>query len=538
MKTMNLLATGLATLTGAITAQAQKSSDRPNIIMIMVDDMGFSDISPYGGTDVETPNLQRLADEGIRFRQFYNNSISAPTRASLITGQYQHKAGVGYFNVNLGLPTYQGYLNHESLTFAEVLRSAGYTTLMSGKWHVGDEQSQWPNQRGFDHFFGFSGGFSCYYDSENDNNNRFKMEIIKDNEPYKLQHNEHLTDAIGNHALEFIQDASNKKNPFFLYLAFNAPHWPLQAKTADIEKYRGKYTIGWDSLRQLRYENAKQIGVVSSTQQLADHDEHLQPWNKLSYYEKEYWQRRQEVYAAMIDEVDQQIGRILSKLKEIKRYDNTLIVFISDNGAQGGGPKPRDFDASGPVGSAGTFYVQNACWSQAGNSPLRDYKGRPYEGGIGAPFIAWYPKHIKGGKIVDGIAHLIDIAPTFYEFGRAKYPKTYNGVTTNALPGHSLLPVLTGKSETVERGEPLFWERGGNCAVRDGRWKMISIYPENRIELYDIETDRAEQHNVAIEHPDIVARLTAAYGNWALENGVIDYSLLDKRAQKGMANFK
>lgn len=536
MKSLNLIATGLATTAGALSVQAQKV-EQPNIIMIMVDDMGFSDIGPYGASDIETPNLDQLASEGIRFRQFYNNSISAPTRASLITGQYQHRAGVGYFNVDLGLPAYQGFLNRESLTFGEVLRTAGYTTLMSGKWHVGEQQDQLPNQRGFDHFFGFPGGFSCYYDRDN-GKSRFKMELIKDNKPYKLQSDEHLTDAIGDHALEFIQDASQKKNPFFLYLAFNAPHWPLQAKPSNIEKYRGKYALGWDSLRQQRFENAKKQGVVSATQELADHDEKLKEWSSLTYYEKEYWQRRQEVYAAMIDEVDQQIGRLLAKLKEVGRYDNTLIVFISDNGAQGGGPQAHDFDASGPVGTPGTFYIQNACWSQTGNSPLRDYKGRPYEGGIGAPFIAWYPNRIKGGSIVDGVAHLIDLAPTFYDLAKAKYPKTYNGVTTNALPGRSLVPVLTGKRDVVDRGEPLFWERAGNHAVRDGRWKLISLYPEKKVELYDIDTDRAERHNVAFEHPDIVARLTAAYGNWALQNDVVDYSLLDRRARQGMNLFK
>ena len=527
MKTMNLVATGLATLTGAITAHAQKSSERPNIIMIMVDDMGFSDISPYGGTDVETPNLQRLADEGIRFRQFYNNSISAPTRASLITGQYQHKAGVGYFNTNLGLPSYQGFLNRESLTFAEVLRNAGYTTLMSGKWHVGDDRDQWPNQRGFDHFFGFIGGASNYYDI-GDATGPNAVPLVLDNQPVRLTKEQYLSHEIANHALDFIDDASQKKNPFFLYLAFNAPHWPLQALPEDIAKYRGRYSIGWDSLRQQRYENAKRVGVVSKDAEITKRDKEVRLWNKLTYDEQEFWQRRQEVYAAMIDRVDQEIGRLLAKLKEVGRYDNTLIVFISDNGAQGGNSlRVYTSRTTGPVGSPGSYEVQNSNWSQTGNSPWRSYKDAPYEGGISAPFIAWYPKKINGGSIVDGIGHLIDIAPTFYDIASAKYPASYNGVSTNALPGKSLLPVLYGKANEVDRGgEPLFWERSGKQAVRLGKWKYVSLYPSNRDELYDIENDRAENHDVAAEHPEIVKDLKDRYKKWAKDNGVVDYHIL------------
>jgi arylsulfatase len=524
-----LLAAGGLLLTGSMAASGKgKKDDRPNIVMIMVDDLGFSDIGAYGASEIHTPNIDRLAAEGIRFRQFYNNSISAPTRASLITGQYQHKAGVGYFNVNLGLPAYQGFLNKESLTFAEVLRSAGYTTLMAGKWHVGDDKDQWPNQRGFDKFFGFIGGASNYYESEAPGD--APVELVKNNEPVTLGKGKYLTEEIANNALQLLDEQNKEQKPFFLYLAFNAPHWPLQAKPEDIAKYKGKYAIGWDSLRLERYRNAVKRGVVPAGLQIAQRDPDIPAWNTLTYDEQQLWQRRQEVYAAMVDRVDKEIGRLLNKLEELGKADNTLIVFISDNGAQGGNSlRVYTQRRTGPVGSAGSYEIQNSSWSQTGNAPFRSYKGRPYEGGISSPFIAWLPKHIKAGAITDGIGHLIDLAPTFYELAGAIYPETYQGVATNPLPGKSLLPVLYGQQAVVERGNPLFWERAGNIAVREGKWKLVSIYPENKYELYDIESDRGENHDLAEQYPDIVNRLKTQYAAWSEKNNVIEYVKLTQK---------
>ena len=513
---------------GLVSAQpafSQKAS-KPNIILVLVDDLGFSDIGPFGASEIETPNLDRLASQGLRLKEFYNNSICAPTRASLLTGQYQHKAGVGYFNVNLGLPAYQGFLNKESLTVAEVLKQAGYTTLMSGKWHVGDDQDQWPNQRGFDKFFGFIGGASNYY--EIGEKGQETVSLIKNNKPYYLEKGKYLTDEITNNAIEFIgeQDKESKNKPFFLYLAFNAPHWPLQALPQDIAKYKGRYSMGWDSLRVLRYQNAIKKGVIDPGQKITQADKQVRPWNKLTYDEQQYWQRRQEVFAAMIDHVDQSIGRVFSKLQELKKDDNTLIIFISDNGAQGGNTtRPYTQRTTGPVGSAGSYETQNSNWSQTGNSPLRSYKDSPYEGGISAPFIAWYPKKIKANTIAQGTAHLIDLAPTFYELAGVSYPQDYNGIKTNPLAGKSLLPLLTGQTATVKRGEPLFWERAGKAAVRDGKWKLVIPF-NAEAELYDVEKDRAENVNLAASHPEIVAKLKAQYNQWAAKNEVVDYNKL------------
>ncbi|MDR1666666.1 MAG: sulfatase-like hydrolase/transferase [Bacteroidales bacterium] len=522
----------------AVGAQPVKD-ERPNIILIMVDDLGFSDLGAYGAGDIQTPNIDRLAQEGVRFRQFYNNAISAPTRASLITGQYQHRAGVGFFNVNLGLPAYQGFLNRESLTFAEVLKGAGYSTLMSGKWHVGDDKDQWPNQRGFDRFFGFIGGASSYYQ---DPTGKDPLVLFKNNEPVHPAPDKYLTEAIADHALEFLDEQNGENKPFFLYLAFNAPHWPLQAPEEDVARYRDVYAAGWDSLRNVRYRNSIEKGVTLPGQQMAARDASVPLWNRLTYDEQQFWQRRQEVYAAMIDRTDREIGRVLNKLKELGKDDNTLVVFISDNGAQGGeGLYAYTRRTSGTVGSAGSYELQNSNWSQTGNSPLRNYKGRPYEGGISSPFIAWFPKKVKAGGIVDGTGHIIDLAPTFYELAGAQYPASFNGATVHPLPGKSLVPVLTGATNKVERGEPLFWERAGNKAVRSGKWKLVSLYPENRYELYDIEADRAENRDLAAQHPDIVERLKNEYAQWAAKNDVTDYSILagsDPFAQPSSRNAK
>ena len=511
---------------GVQNAAAQPAKDeRPNIILIMVDDLGFSDIGAYGASEIQTPHLDRLAQEGVRFRQFYNNAISAPTRASLITGQYQHKAGVGFFNVNLGLPAYQGFLNRQSPTFAEVLRQAGYSTLMSGKWHVGDDKDQWPNQRGFDKFFGFIGGASSYYLPVSPDDD--PVALVENNEPLTLAQGEYLTEAIADHAIKFLDEQSSEQKPFFLYLAFNAPHWPLQARPDDIARYRGAYALGWDSLRSVRYRSSIEKGVTLPGQQIAVRDASIPLWSRLTYDEQQLWQRRQEVYAAMVDRTDREIGRVLDKLKALKKDGNTLVVFISDNGAQGGdGLYAYTRRASGPVGSAGSYELQNSCWSQTGNSPLRDYKGKPYEGGISSPFIAWFPKRLKAGRVVDGAGHIIDLSPTFYELAGAQYPDSSGGQPVHPLPGKSLLPVLTGTADRVARSEPLFWERAGNKAVRSGKWKLVSLYPENRYELYDLESDRGETRNVAALHPHVVERLKSEYAQWATKNDVVDFSLL------------
>ena len=503
---------------------------KPNIILILVDDMGYSDLGSYG-SEIHTPNLDRLAAEGVRFTQFYNNSICAPTRASVLTGQYPHKAGIGYFNVNLGLPAYQGYLNKESITFAEVLKQGGYQTYLSGKWHVGGDSSdhEWPLQRGFDHAFGFLGGATSYlYGPAVRRGLREPGPFYDDNKAISFRGDPdfYSTDKITDYAVRYLKEASKTPKPFFLYLAYNAPHWPLQAKKEDIEKYKGLYDIGWDSIRTQRLKKQKELGILPANTRPSVKDNDIPDWNSLTFEEQRFWSRKMEVYAAMVDRLDQQIGRVLETLRDTKASDNTLIIFLSDNGA------PVE-DVShlmgaavneGPVGTAGSFESQSKNWSYASNTPYRAFKSYAYEGGIRTPMIAWYPGQIKAGGILEGDGHVIDLAPTFYDIAGVAYPAKYNGVSTNKLPGKSLKNVLFQQTALAER--PIFWERAGNRAVQLGKWKLVSIFPSYQWELYDISGDRGETKDLSAQNTEIVNKLSRLYFDWAKENGVVDFNTI------------
>jgi arylsulfatase A-like enzyme len=519
-------------------AQQTKKDSRPNIILVMVDDMGYSDIGSYG-SEIQTPNLDRLAAEGLRFKEFYNNAICAPTRASLLSGQYPHRAGIGYFDVDLGLPAYQGFLNKESLTIGEVLKNSGYSTLISGKWHVGNDSLSWPNQRGFDQFYGVIGGGANYF-----NNNpmplfgrEYPVLLVENNKRLNPKPDSYyFTNEITDHAVKFLDEQTKTNKPFFLYVAYTAPHWPLHALPEDIAKYKGKYDKGWDEIRKERYARQQQLGILDASSKPAERDPSIPQWDHLTYDEQKLWAARMEVYAAMVDRMDQGVGKITAKLKELKKDENTIIIFISDNGAEGGnytlGGRGKRFN-SGPVGTAGSFDYVFKNWAHVSNVPLNAYKGNMHEGGISSPFIAWYPKKIKANTIAKGTGHLIDLAPTFYELAGAKYPTQFNGVTTNNLVGKSLVPVLTGTTQQVNRNEPIFWERAGNRAVRKGKWKIVSDYEKNKWELYDLETDRGETTDVSTQHPEVVRELAFDYVQWSARTGVVEYETIKPKAPGG-----
>lgn len=537
----------------ATTAIAQTDKSRPNIILILADDMGYSDLGSYG-SEIRTPNLDRLAAEGTRFSEFYNNSISAPTRASLITGQYQHKAGVGYFANNLGLPAYQGYINNESLTFAEVLQQGGYHTYLSGKWHVsgregGKEVSQ-PWQRGFEHSYNINNG--SYFDQgdyipanasaeQKAAAEKRKRPYLKDGLPVSLDPGSYYaTDLITDNAIDYI-NGQNGDKPFVLYLAYTAPHWPLHALPEDIARYKGVYDEGWDVIRQRRFEKQKQLGLIPQDAVLPDNEDNNYDWSKLSYDRRKEWVKKMEVYAAMVDRLDQGVGKVLDALKSKGLDDNTLIIFLSDNGAPAE-DMVRWHDGaqrnSGPIGTIGSSESQSRNWSHLSNTPLRAYKDYVYEGGIRTPFIAWYPGKVKAGRIVRGAGHIIDLAPTFYDLAGVSYPKEYNGIKSNDLHGKSLLPVLIQGREEVERDEPLCWERAGNRAIRQGKWKLESHWPNYTWELFDLEADPGETRNVASRNHEVVSRLSQAYFRWAEENGVVDFRYLESKEPKSMKAFR
>ncbi|WP_313263419.1 arylsulfatase [Sphingobacterium sp.] len=524
-KTISILYTVLVTM-GISYAQQKK----PNIILILADDLGYSDLGAYG-SEISTPNLDRLANEGLRLKQFYNNSICAPTRASLITGQYQHKAGVGYFSNDLGLPAYQGYINNESLTIAEVLRSNGYITATSGKWHVSGNGKSLPWDRGFDLVFPKQ--------ERNADSGAPTFKSQTDSDGYPLE-SSFSTEVINREAEGFLDQIKTQDKPFFLYLAHTAPHWPLVALPQDIAKYKGRYDKGWEAIRQERFERQKLLGLTPVNTEASIPDEDIYDWSRLSYDQRQLWAKKMEIFAAMVDRLDQTVGKLLKKLKDNGQLDNTLIVFLSDNGAPAE-DLVRWFHGarvnSGPVGTVGSFESQSKNWSYASNTPFKAFKDYTYEGGINAPFIAWFPGKIAKG-IRQGTGHVIDLAPTFYDLAGAVYPEDYKGIKSNKLPGKSLLPVLFQGQDTVLRAEGLFWERAGNRAARIGKWKLVSTWPSYKWELYDLEQDPTERKDVAGLHHDVVSRLSTAYFRWAKDNGVVDFAELEAKEPQSMKDFR
>jgi arylsulfatase A-like enzyme len=521
-----------------LTDSTYKPNLKPNIIVIMVDDMGYSDIGCYGG-EIHTSNLDKLAQEGIRFSQFYNYARCCPTRASLLTGLYPHQTGIGYMtsenrstlatNQRIASPKYQGYLNNNCVTIAEALQSAGYQTFMTGKWHVGTYRPNWPMDRGFDKYFGIIRGAANYFKPEPE-----KLLLLND-EPFTITSNDfYTTDAFSDYAVKFIEEA-DRDRPFFLYVAYNAPHWPLHAWSEDIIKYKGKYMEGWDVLRERRLQRQKDLGLFDKDLRLSPRDIEAPYWKDVT--DKEDWDLRMAVYAAMIDRVDQGIGRILEKVREIGEEENTLIMFLSDNGGCAEHYNPEPNIPPGPEESNTGYYLP---WANASNTPFRLFKHWVHEGGIATPFIARWPAIIKQkGTITEQVGHVMDIMATCLDIASVEYPKTYRGCEIIALEGKSLLPIFQGKERKGH--EVIYWEHEGNRAVRQGKWKLVSYYNEShqyRVgsgkrtgewELYDMEADRTELHNLANQYPEKVKELSSKYVEWAKSIGIIDWDEIQKK---------
>ncbi len=494
------------------------AADRPNIVLIMADDMGYSDLGCYGG-EIETPHLDRLAENGLRFTQFYNTARCCPTRAALLTGLHQHMAGIGAMTETPegprkdNRPGYQGYLNRQCLTLAEMLKPAGYHTLMAGKWHLGYHgQEKWPRQRGFDHYYGVLAGATSYFKP------RGKRGLTLENTPLPPpeEADYYTTDAFTDHALEFIQTTSDDQ-PFFLYLAFTAPHWPLHARTSDIARYVGKYRdIGWDKLREQRLEKQKTLGIVPMDTELPPRDEGVRAWDDLTELQKTQLDYRMAVYAAMVDRVDQSVGRVIQFLEERNELDDTLVLFLCDNGGcaepykdLGGG---KFEDVNNPDLWGAVSYGQG--WANASNTPFRKFKVFSHEGGISTPLIAHWPAGLKTrkGSLNHQRAQLIDIAPTLLEVTGASYPETFAGNRLHPLEGTSMAPVFQGKQR--KPAEWMFWEHVGHSAVRNGDWKALR--PRNATwQLYDLASDRGETRDLAEEHPGRLKEMADRWEQWA-----------------------
>ncbi|MDF2463327.1 MAG: arylsulfatase [Ramlibacter sp.] len=520
---------------------------QPNIVLILNDDMGFSDIGCYGG-EVETPNLDRLAAGGVRFSQFYNTARCSPSRASLLTGLHPHQTGIGVLTYNMGPEGYAGNLNDRCVTIAEVLKGKGYRSYLSGKWHVAGNLTQptdsWPLQRGFDAFYGTIIGAGSFYDPNT---------LTRGNENIEQEAKApgfFYTDAISDNAVKFIKKHGREHGgkPFFQYVAYTAPHWPLHAHDDDIGKYKGRFDKGWDKLREERLQRLVDSGILDKSWPLSDRDPTQPAWTQAKH--KEWLLRCMEVYAAQIDRMDQGIGRILRTLEEEGELDNTLVIFLSDNGAcaedipddltvdelvnklmiakehtRTGEPVHFGNDPGVMPGPENTYQSYGRAWANLSNSPFRLYKHWIHEGGISTPLIVHWPAGIKERNAVRHTpGYLPDIMATIVEATGAQYPASWKGRQVEPLEGHSLLPALHGQD-----GErpPMFWEHEGNAAVRIGQWKLVRKYPDPW-ELYDMEQDRTELNDVAAKHPDRVKDMAAQYEAWARRCGVIPRERVDQ----------
>ncbi len=494
--------------------------------------MGYSDLGCYGG-EVETPNLDALAKNGLRFTQFYNGARCCPTRASLMTGCYPHETGIGHMTNtpenltqhDLGIPEYRGFLNKNCVTIAEVLNDAGYSTLMSGKWHLGiSDKSKWPLQRGFDKFYGIIVGASNFFEPVYPRGITYMNDTIS-----ILDENFYTTDAFTDYAIQFIDEAKqeNSEKPFFLYLAYTAPHWPLNAPQEVVEKYKGKYMDGWTNLRETRYARMKEMGIIDQEWDLSPQD--WSEWDSLSDEKKTEMDLRRAIYSAQIDRMDQNIGKLVEHLEEQNILDNTLIIFLNDNGACAEGGELGGGPAEQLETKEGYFLTYGGAWANASNTPYREYKHWVHEGGIGTPFIVHWPGIISReneGQLISEYGFLPDIMATFVDVAHASYPEEFNGNKIVPASGKSLVPLFKGENERLHT-EPIFWEHEGNKAVRLGKYKLVSKWKKEREtqwELYDMETDRPEMHNLADQQPEKVSEMAAMYDKWAGKTHVLSWN--------------
>ncbi|WP_442509480.1 arylsulfatase [Novipirellula sp. SH528] len=471
-------------------------ADRPNIVLIMADDMGFSDIGCYGG-EIDTPNIDRLATGGLRFRTFYNNAKCEHTRASILTGRWWHHVGAS--------PS----VHYSAPTFGERMRDAGYRTLMTGKWHAG----QTPFERGFDRYYGLTDGCCNFWnpgharpgEAEPAKKN-VRRWAIDDQKflPFTPESKDfYTTDAFTDHAISYLDQYKDEDKPFLLYIGYTAPHYPMHASEQDVAKYRGKYkAIGWDQLRVQRFAKQQSLGVLTANAKLSPRDEALPAWDSIPTQDRDHWDLRMATYAAMVDRLDRNIGRVLNKIDALGESDNTVIFFLSDNGASEDSADRSTVKGSMPW-EVTSYLTQGRVWANASNTPYRQYKTTDYEGGTRTPMIAYWPGKIQPGTVTDHVGHLVDFTPTMLDLANADQP--------SELAGHSLVPTLGG--EASERPWPLFWQFGKSRAIRDRDWKCVR-HGKGNWELYNLKADPTELVNLAADRPELTEQLAGTWETW------------------------
>lgn len=532
---------------GSACCFSQGEEGQPNIVVIMADDMGYSDLGCYG-SEIQTPNLDALAKDGVLFTQFYNAARCCPSRASILTGLYPHQAGIGAMTgksaSNEQIPAYRGYLGADCLTLGEVMGLNGYHTLASGKWHVGDgREEMMPYRRGFDRSFFTPGGAGHYYVAGGADGRPKPCKVDGKNVlPWDGFFD---TDAVFDYTIQFIRECPAVQ-PFFAYVTPKAPHWPLHAHEKDIEKYKGAYDCGWDEIRERRRKKQLGLGMVSKDWKpvpRSDGDGIVPAWNSLSKEKRREMAAKMEVYAAQVDCLDQNVGKLVGFLKKEGLFDNTLILFLSDNGACAE-PNEQPFGQDwkdgkgGPVGSMTSFESYGRGWAEVSNTPFRLWKWKAHEGGTATPMIASWPRGIyMPGSVSRQPGHIVDIMATCLDLCDGDYPSKYNGQKIQSLEGLSFAPVFQG----LERREHdvIGWEHFSNRGIRVGKWKLVSQTHDHwghampgTWELYDLMEDRTEMNDLAVAMPEKVNEIEARYAGWASCVGVVDNTADWRRKKK------
>jgi arylsulfatase len=527
---------GLALAAFGITGVGLKAQEQPNILIILADDMGYSDLGCYGG-EIRTPNLDALAGKGIRFTQFYNTSRCCPTRASLLTGLYPHETGVGHLTGRSMGAGYMGYLNDSCTTIAEILSNAGYSTALAGKWHVGNNRDAWPGNRGFQHYYGIHNYVDSYLNvlDQCEVYEDGKMVIPATHMPSAdtvTSKEWYTTDVFTDKAIRYIDQAVRQKMPFFQYLAFNSPHWPLEAHNDDIQYYLDKYSAGYETLRKEKFERMMKMRLLNPDWELPEQT--TPEWSELSDSVKLDTEFRRAIYAAQVECMDRNIGRLVKHLKDKKILNNTVIIFLSDNGCSA---EPEDILFGYSWGkntrwnyerwrrnSAREGASQGLVWAVTSNSPYQLYKKFNHEGGISTPLIVHWPNGIKNpGRMDSKPGHLIDIMATCLELANASYPALRNQIPVKPMRGISLVPNLMDKKGAEHKA--IFWEHEGHGAIRMGNWKLVSKNPGDitNWELYNMKKDRTEVHNLSSDYPELRDKMIGEWTRWAYETNALPW---------------
>lgn len=502
-------------------AAVLSAEDRPNIVIVMVDDMGFSDIGCYG-SEIPTPNLDSLASKGVKFSQFYNTGRCCPTRASLLTGLYSHQSGIGWMTTDQNKPGYLGHLNDECVTIAEVLGEAGYFTMITGKWHVGFKHGTTPQSRGFHRSLNLPAGgthFSNQTGPKGGNKLYLNGEEIAKDDP-RLNPPWYGSDLWTDYGFHFVDEALAEEKPFFWYLAHTAPHFPCMAPGETIAKYRGKYREGWDKLREERLARQIESGLIDPDWKMEPRPEEIPAWDSLSVEDKTRYDDMMAIYAAMIEEIDKNVGKLVTALEERNQLDNTLILFLSDNGGNAESGVPGKYKGDHPGDPHSDVFI-GRCWAHLNNTPFRKYKHYNHEGGIATPLIAHWPAgqpEVVPGSWDRTPTHVVDLMATCVDVAGAKYPDTFKGNAIHPMAGASLRPLISGNGLFPSR--PLFWEHEGNAAIRLDDRKLVRTGMKGPWELYDLNADRTEQHDLAEENPEEVANLLQQWRKWARSSQV------------------